>query len=60
MPGGGGAKTRFGGSLYLKESLADLTVVRFISIVYTEHVFLEVRELGKRFVAELTGMRLLS
>jgi hypothetical protein len=37
--------------LYLEKSLADFTVVRLVCAVYTEHMLLQVRQLGKSLVA---------
>ena len=44
----------------LVECFADLAVVGPVGVVHAEHVLLEVRQLGKRFLAKFTHVRFFS
>jgi hypothetical protein len=46
--------------LYLEEALAYLAVVGLVRAVHAQHVLLQVRQLGKCFVAQLTHMGFLA
>jgi hypothetical protein len=46
--------------LYLEEALAYLAVVGLVRAVHAEHVLLQVWQLGKCFVAQLTHMGFLA